>query len=245
MNKDDFLKNAFSVKPERAGDRLRVAISGTYGSCMSLYNTDVLDQASLRYAQELVEGQVGAPFYVADIGASPYCPQALRFASLGLHVDAFDLEPPAHELLEVISKLPGSVHYIEKNLLDLDKGALHHRYRIVYSNRCLLFLPFEGTRKLLNLFIANMLPGARAYLSVGNIKSSDAKDYPDRHKSIGERFSAIDNAALNEADIKAPICLYHFDEVKTHLLEGFPVNVVSLNQVGESLNAIKLIFEKI
>ncbi len=244
MDKYDFLKNAYNKNPKQVGSRMGMPISGKYGSCMSLHNLDKLDQDSLNYVQELIDSKITLPFYIADIGASPYCPQSLRFASLGIHVDAFDLESMAQEVTGIANNLPGQVEYSKMNLLEANTASFKHQYHIVYSNRCFLFLPYSKARNLLELLIDKMLPKARCYLSLGNIESDDTVSYFDHDKPLSKRFSIVDGEVLKQAGVNAPVCLYYLNEVKEKLLKGLPITVLWLEKVTNNLNSIKLIFEK-
>lgn len=244
MSQFDFSKNAFSQQPEHLGNRMRMPISERYGSCMSLHHPDNLDNESLNHAQQLIDQKTAPLIHAADIGSSPYCPQALRFASLGLHVDAYDLQAPSDELLNITSKLPGQVSYNQIDLFKTNASSFHHTYHIVYSNRCFLFLPFDIAKQLLQLLVANMHPGARGYFSLGNIDSREAINYSDQRKEVGERFSTIDGKWPNQAGVNMPICLYHLNEIEPLLLRDIPVKILLLETRGETLNAIKLVFEK-
>ncbi len=245
MKEFDFIKKRLNVKFEKMGNRIRVPISGKFGGCVSLYSPDELDERAIEYASVLIKESGDKIFYAADIGSSPYCPQALRLASIGLRVDAFDLEPVMPEVYQIARHLKGKVHYIQKNLLDLSSEDFLHSYTLVYSHRCLFFLTFYQAKDIIRDFLVHSEIRARFFLSFGNLNSSIAEGYKDRHKPVSKRFAQLDNEISRAAEINKPVCLYTAEEVKNNLLNDFPIKIIDTIEAIDSANGIKIIFEKV
>lgn len=243
MKEFDFLKTLYNRQPELLKNRLRMPITDQYGSCMSLYNPDILDIASLDYAKELVNNHPQPPISAVDLGASPFCPQAIRLASLGLYVDAYDLEPPARELKQINLGLSGKVNYHQVDLANINQVETSDNYHLFYANRCLLFLRYGTAKSILEKYISKLAPGSRGFLSLGNIQAQAVKNYPDNHESIENRFAIANSHELRAAGINVPVCLYSLDDAEG-LFENLPVKILTLECTGNTINAIKVIFEK-
>ena len=237
----DTVFDRYKLHKHVAGSGTRVSISGRYGGCVSMYTPDELDKRALEYARELAALNSKQKLYVADLGSSPFCPQSIRFADCGLHVDAFDLEPPHPELDNIKSELSGEINYVNKNIKDVGSDMLH-QYSMVYTNRCLFFLPFAEAKAVLSKFIDSSKPGARFFISLMDMNGPIAKDYPDRDKPLEERFAVVKNDYATKVECNMPVCFYYPDEVQSELLQGLPVHVLELIQT--SPRSIKIVFEK-
>ena len=230
----------YNLEKHDIGSAIRVAISGRYGGCVSMYTPDDLDERALEYAQSIVKARPDETLWAADLGASPFCPQAIRFADAGLHVDAFDLEPPAAELAAINQDLGNKIHFVQKNLLDLQSAELK-LYSLVYTNRCLFFLPFHEAKNVLRKFISHAAPGAQFFISLMDMNGPLAINYPHRDKPLSERFAVpnCDYARLVECNM--PVCFYYADEVESELLHDLPIHVLELIQTTP--RSIKVVFE--
>lgn len=236
------LFDRYQLEKRDAGSGIRVSISGRYGSCVSMYTPDELDLRALEYAEELKNLKSGALLYAADLGSSPYCPQSIRFAHLGFQVDAFDLEPPAPEFSKINEELGNKIHYVQKNLLNVGVKDLNP-YSIVYTNRCLFFLPFAAARNVLRQFIEAAIPGAKFFISVMDIDGPLAENYVDREKPLAERFSVVKNDYAKKVECHMPVCFYKAQEVEKELLSDLPVSLKEIIQTTQQ-SSIKIIFQK-
>lgn len=236
------LFDRYQLEKREAGSGVRVSISGRYGSCVSMYTPDEIDLRALQYAEELIATKPYDPLYAADLGSSPYCPQSLRFAHLGYQVDAFDLEPSAPEFSQINQELGNKIQYIQKNLLDVSVNDLKP-YSIVYTNRCLFFLPFVEAKKVLYKFIEAAAPGAKFFISVMDIDGPLAENYIDREKPLAERFSVVKNDYAKKVECNMPVCFYTTEEVQRELLSGLPVSLEEIIQTTQH-SSIKIIFKK-
>lgn len=230
----------YNLEKQDIGSGTRVLISGRYGGCVSMYTPDELDDRALQYAQHLAKTHPQQVIYAADLGASPYCPQSIRFAHEGLHVDAFDLEPPAAQFAEINQEFDNRIRYVQKNLVDVTSTDLHP-YSMVYTNRCLFYLPFHEAKKVLRQFIDQALPGAQFFISLMDMNGPLAINYPDRDKPVDERFAIpnCDYARLVECNM--PVCFYYADEVESELLHDLPIRILELIQLTP--RSIKVVFE--
>lgn len=237
----DTVFDRYKLEKHEADSRTRVSISGRYGSCVSMYTPDELDTRALEYARELAALNSKQKLHVADLGSSPFCPQSIRFADCGLHVDAFDLEPPHPELAKIKAELSGDINYIQENINDVTSEQMH-QYSMVYTNRCLFFLPFAEAKAVLSKFLDNSVQGARFFISLMDMNGPIAKNFTDREKPLAERFSVVKNDYATKVECNMPVCFYYPDEVQTELLRDLPVHVLELIQT--SPRSIKVVFEK-
>lgn len=236
------LFDRYQLEKREAGSGVRVSISGRYGSCVSMYTPDDIDLRALQYAEELITVKQHGLLHVADLGSSPYCPQSIRFAYLGYQVDAFDLEPPAPEFGQINQELGKKIQYVQKNLLDVSVNDLQP-YSIVYTNRCLFFLPFAEAKKVISKFVNVALPGAKFFISVMDIDGPLAENYLDREKPLADRFSRVKNDYAKKVECNMPVCFYRPEEVERELLSGLSVLLEEIIQTTEH-SSIKIIFKK-
>lgn len=231
----------YELSPITVGQISRVPISGRYGGCVSLFSPDELDMRAWDYAKSLASQPSDAPLLAADLGASPYCPQSIRFALQGFQVDAFDIERHAPQLEQINTELPGNIHYHQTDIRRLDASQLKP-YSLIYSNRCLFFMPFAEAKAVLQQFIHAAKPGARFFISLMDMNGRLAINYPDIDKPLAERFAPVNNEYSDVVEVNMPVCFYYADEVESELLHDLPVHTLELIQT--SPRSIKVVFEK-
>lgn len=209
-------------------------LSGNRGGCVSFNFVDQLDQQALDYAKQLnVEAEI---LYAADLGCSPYFPQAIRFAQLGLMVDAFDIEKPIEEYNSINQELNNKINYIQTDLKKPVKFP--HLYSIVYSNRFMSHITYFEARSLLIDLLTQTKNGCRFYLSFGSLNFVKG-DYPDRNKPIEERYAKSKILAKNQ--LTEPVCLYNQSDIYDKLLKDLPVKIID---ELEGSTSIKVVFSK-
>ncbi len=236
------LFDRYHLEKREGGTGIRVSISGRYGSCVSMYTPDELDIRALQYAEKLRKLRSDDVIYAADLGSSPYCPQSIRFAHAGLLVDAFDLEPSAPEFVQINKELGNKIHYFQKNLSDVRTEELKS-YSLVYTNRCLFFLPFSTAKSVLSQFVDIATPGAKFFISLMDINGPLAENYQDCDKPLTERFSVVKNDYAKKVECNMPVCFYYPEEVENKLLDSLPVSIEEILQTPQQ-SSIKVIFQK-
>jgi hypothetical protein len=221
---------------------LALPISGHSGLCASFYDPDQLDMEALKYAKQLMKHNISnEKLYAADVGCSPYFPQAIRFAQLGLSVDAFDVEHAIEEYESINQELGNKINYIQTNL----KLRLKHfdcSYSIVYSNRFISHITFYEARNLLQYFIEHANIGCRFYISFSSLESYESSLYSDCFKPVEERYSKVSGEVAKKHQLTEPMCLYSRSDIYDKLLKNYPIKV--LDELTGSLS-IKVIFSKI
>src|SRR4051794_37614276 len=115
---DDVARRFDSLPPPVVtGPNIAVPIGGGRGVCGSLLSPDDLDRLAVEFACALVEEHgAGTLLYAADLGCSPFFPQAIRLAETGMVVDCFDVEEPHAEFQRINASLCRSLHYYVTDL---------------------------------------------------------------------------------------------------------------------------------
>ncbi len=237
--KHEPLLHKLGLTPQEIFNRKLVPISKQYGSCVSFFMPNVLDEMALQYAEELLSQQ--GDLYAADLGASPYCPQSLRLASTGLKVDAYDLEPINTNVMSLVDTLAGELLYTQINLKELQDKDISHIYDLVYSHRCLFFMPFAQTRKIIELFLSHAKPNARFFISLAGLYSQTGENYADHDKPVAQRFCLPNNDFIKHVGISNPICLYTLEDIENNLLRDLPVKIMYLEETSN--RSINFCFE--
>jgi len=209
------------------------------GLCASFFSPDELDKQAVQYAKLLNPNTSR----VADIGCSRYFPQAIRFAQLGLFVDAFDLSTPMPEYHEINQELNGKINYIQTDLMQEHISYLTNKqYHLIYSNRFISHLPYLIAKNLFDAFFTHAAKGCRFFISFGNVESDEARIYSDRLKPLEERFCIQQTELAEKHKLTNPVCLYHRNEIREKFLGGYKIEM--LDEIFGTAS-IKIIFQKI
>jgi hypothetical protein len=226
-------------KIESQGDLL--PINGKHGLCRAYYQPDELDLKTIAYANALVQ-QPQKKLHALDLGCSPYCPQSQRLATLGFQVDAFDLEKPMKTFKEINQQYFNRIHYRIKNLTDLKAADLCHNYQIVYSNRCLSFLPYRETYALLRLLVNHVKANTRFFLGFFAEGASYAEGYPIE-LPLENRYLPLPHNTAKQNEMLAPVCVYKQEELYQNLLDGLPIRMIE--ELRAKSGSLKIIFETV
>ncbi|MDP3705194.1 MAG: hypothetical protein Q8R24_04715 [Legionellaceae bacterium] len=214
-------------------------ISGQHGVCRSYYQPDEFDIKALVYANELVQQSVSEP-HALDLGCSPYFPQSQRLARLGFYVDAFDLEKPVANFAEINQQYNNRICYKSLDLKLLQENDLTNQYKIVYSNRCLSFLSYPDTYRLIRTLINHNKCHTRYFLAFFTIFGKYAENYPTHLPLVG-RYVPLNNTYAERDEMLAPVCLYTRDEILHELLGELPISIIDI--IKAKSGSLKIIFD--
>ncbi len=228
--------------PEPPNPENSVAFStdGKHGLCAAWHYPDDLDARSLEFAKYIMAKKSAC--HAADLGASCYMPQAIRFAQIGGYADAFDFAPPMPEYESVRAELGARIRYHQADLANLPPMENLGKYDLVYSNRLIGFLPFAAAKEMIAFFSRLAVPGARFFLSFHSLDSSLAENYPDAAKKIENRFAPAINVRTIQYQITAPLCLYQKSDIEGAFLSGLPLRVA--DQWQSDSGTYKYVFER-
>jgi hypothetical protein len=240
---NDSVAKYFSSLPDaiQTGPNLAIPIGGGHGLCASLLSPDDLDSKALEYARILIADS--KQLFAADLGCSPFAPQAIRLAEAGMSVDAYDIEEPHIEIQSISERFQGRIRYYAVDLCSSDfLPSPENKYALLYSNRLLSHLKFEDAISLVNKFVLNSTKNARAFLSFSALDSSLGEDYPHRENTLAERFAAPNNDRSFTNQLNSPLCLYTESEVLGEFLPKVGLKVVDI--FSSKSGSIKVICEK-
>ena len=220
------------------GPNQALPIGGGRGVCASFYSPDDLDLKSVKFIENFITEHKQTR--VADLGCSPYFPQAIRFARMGAEVDAFDIEKSVPEYDLINKKLNNKVNYIQTNFSN--SFSVNMKYNLIYANRFFSHLPFHRAQEIINTFYTKLSVGGRMYFSFSSLNSDLAKDYKDLQKSVELRYCNITNTRTNKNQIACPMCLYLPEEVTGNLVKALDLKLIEMFE--SKSGSIKVIFEK-
>lgn len=216
-------------------------VNGRHGLCRAYYQPDLLDYKTIEFAQTLSRNTT-QQLYALDLGCSPYFPQSQRLAKLGFMVDAFDIEKPSDKILQNIPQYQNCINYCVKNLADITTRDLRDDYQIVYANRCLSFLSYPQTRRLLHILINHLHSKTRYFLAFFMESAIYAQNYPI-HLPLEERFVTLENPVARGNDMLAPACVYQYHEIFENLLGDLPITIIE--EIKAESGSLKIIFENL
>lgn len=214
-------------------------INGHHGLCRCYYQPDELDIKTLEYAS-IIAQQTKESLHALDLGCSPYAPQSLRLAKLGFHVEAFDLEKPMENFDHTNQQYYERVSYQVENIADIKASDLRDDYQIIYSNRCLSFLPYQEASALIRLLITRVINKTRFFLGFFAESADYAKGYPI-HLPLGNRYVPLDNAVAKQNEMLASVCVYRRDEIYENLLGNLAITIIE--ELKAKSGSLKIIFE--
>jgi hypothetical protein len=234
------LKTPLSLPQKiRSGQHQCLPTEKGRGLCASFFSPDQLDEQAIKYAKSLDPNISLA----ADIGCSQYFPQSIRFAQIGLAVDAFDLIEPIPEYQAINQELSGKINYIQTNLMqNIDTYLTNKQYHLIYSNRFISHLPYLKAKVLFDVFFKHAAKGCRFFISFGNIESAEAQLYDGKSKSLEKRFDIQNTKLSKKHELTNPVCLYHRKEIYEIFLNNYNIDLI--DEIPGTAS-IKLIFQKI
>jgi len=169
-----------------------------------------------------------------------YSYQSMRFAKLGLVVDAIDLEAPMDAYAQINKKFSERIHYIQTNIANIPDKFPPKQYALVYSNRFLSHIPYQDAKRLLTWLVQHALSGCHFFLSFSHLDTLFEDKYKDYDKPIEERFSALQSEQSKIQQLTEPLCLYTREDILT-LIKNIPLNL--LDEFNGTAS-IKMVFKK-
>lgn len=177
--------------------------TGAHGIDVSSRGTDKLDRDCLHFALDCDAPDATAIDLGCGLGA-----QSLRLAALGWRVWMYDQLDLAATVSSWNAIHGNRLTYVRRDLRRLAPADLPAAPRIVYSQRCLHYLPYADACDLLTMLAGTMPAGGRAFLSVSGLHGELGAGYSHATRPVRARFCRLAPEIADRYECHEPVCLY-------------------------------------
>jgi len=185
---------------------------GGYGVDVASRRADDLDKLAI----EQIASQSHST--ILDLGSGMFG-QSIRLAQAGAGVTAVDKDD-FQKVLQQVKKennlAVDQLDFIQVDLRDLTQRLADKKFDHAYCQRTLHYLKYSEANELLS-FLRQIIHG-RLYISVSGLDSEIGDKYPDKEKSVENRFAKLCEADQEKFFINEEICLFRQAEFE-NLLE--------------------------
>jgi cyclopropane fatty-acyl-phospholipid synthase-like methyltransferase len=173
---------------------------------------------------------------VVDLGGG-FGAHSIRLAEAGAQVTMIDLADMASEnfrkAIEEKRSTPENLKFIQKDFSTLSETDIPEHIHLVYSQRAIHYVPYKEAKELLSHMFNRMVKGGMIFISAAGYDTEYGKTYPDRHKSVQDRFNLVTLDMQEKHGITHKIVTYTEQEMKTMLESvGFSEVDVSRSAFG-------------
>jgi SAM-dependent methyltransferase len=208
-----------------------------FGHDINYDRRDSLDLKAEQRVARLLNRRRSQRVTVLDLGCG-LGRQSVEFARRGANVFSVDLIDASPFIREMFAKrqIDGNqenwfekIHFLQKDLREIDFSSLGADLDIVYSQRTIHYLRYNEAVSVLRAIRDVTSRAARAYIGVSGLHSPLGYRYPDASKDIRDRFAMLDQSQPSIAihGITQPVCLYTREDLGQLMNESgfYPISI--------------------
>jgi len=215
------------------GDLFRPTNDG-HGVDIASQRQDELDIGSVALVRELVSS--GRHVQALDLGGG-FGAHSIRLANAGASVTLVDIADmaTAHFVKAVQDGLarPGQLRFVQKDFSELSPGDIPEGIHVFYSQRAIHYVTYAKAKQALGVIFNRVYSGGVAFVSAAGYDTEYGKTYPDREKTVEDRFTFVTPEMQQKHGITHKIVTYKEEDLVNLLRDvGFSEVKVTRSTFG-------------
>ncbi|MCB9810998.1 MAG: class I SAM-dependent methyltransferase [Candidatus Nomurabacteria bacterium] len=208
-------------------DDTKIPEKSGYGVDVALRRADDLDRKMIGHVLKKDDSKV------LDLGSGAGG-QSVRLCLAGASVTAVDIDDYSDEFLKLREEnnlFLDQLKFIQGDIRNLKEILKGEKFDDCCLQRTIHYLSYQEAEKFLKELRG--MVSDRLYISVTGLGTAIGEKYPDRKKSVSERFAKLPDEEAEIFSVQAPVCLYTEKEfIELLQSSGWQILESSVSQFG-------------